>query len=273
VTNSWEVDYVNGKTRIFGIVGHPIEQVRSPEMITAELVSRGLNSLMVPVHVLPANFDRVMPELLKLQNFDGFVFTIPFKGEARRFASQLGPQASFVGAVNALVRTDDGQWLGDIFDGLGCVEAFRRRDVSFAGKRVMMIGVGGAGSAIAVAVGREGPASMRIFDPDAQRAEDGAEKVRRCSPSTQVEIGEPVVDGIDVLINASPVGMLDDTRMPIRAETLPRDLIVFDAIVKPEMTRLLSLARDSGCTFIQGREMMRGQISKIVDFFQTRDFL
>ena len=83
----------------------------------------------------------------------------------------------------------------------------------------------------------------------------------------------PVVDGIDVLINASPVGMLDDTRMPIRPETLPRDLIVFDAIVKPEMTRLLSLARDSGCTFIQGREMMRGQISKIVDFFQARDFL
>ena len=111
--NSWEVDYVNGKTRIFGIVGHPIEQVRSPEMITAELVSRGLNSLMVPVHVLPADFDRVMPELLKLQNFDGFVFTIPFKGEARRFASQLGPQASFVGAVNALVRTDDGNILWD----------------------------------------------------------------------------------------------------------------------------------------------------------------
>ena len=69
--NSGEVDYVNGKTCIFGIVGHPIEQVRSPEMITAELVSRGLNALMVPVHVLPADFDRVMPELLKLQNVDG----------------------------------------------------------------------------------------------------------------------------------------------------------------------------------------------------------
>jgi shikimate dehydrogenase len=273
VINSGEVDYVNGKTRIFGIVGHPIEQVRSPEMITAELVSRDLNALMVPVHVLPADFDRVMPELLKLQNFDGFVFTIPFKGEACRFASRLGPQATFVGAVNALVRTDEGQWLGDIFDGLGCVEAFRRRDVSFAGKRVMMIGVGGAGSAIAVAVGRESPASMRIFDPDAQRAGDVAEKVGRCSPSTQVEIGEPTVTGMDVLINASPVGMLDDTRVPIRMDTLPRDLIVFDAIVKPEMTGLLSLAKESGCMFIQGREMMRGQISKIVDFFQTRDFL
>src|SRR5258705_13815469 len=117
-------------------------------MITGNVVSRALNSLMFRVPFLPADFDRVMPELLKLQNFDGFVFTIPFKGEARRFASQLGPQASFVGAVNALVRTDDGQWLGDIFDGLGCVEAFRRRDVSFAGKRVMMIGVGGGGISI-----------------------------------------------------------------------------------------------------------------------------
>lgn len=270
--NGEEIDYVNGQTRIFGIIGHPIEQVRSPEMITAEFATRGLNSLMVPVHVLPADFDRVMPELLKLQNFDGFVFTIPFKGEARRFASQLGSQATSVGAVNALVRGRDGQWLGDIFDGLGCVEAFSRRGVSFAGKRVMLIGVGGAGSAIAIAVAREGPASMRIFDPDARRLQDVADKVRRCSPSTHVETGEPVVDSIDILINASPVGMLDDTRMPISTKVLPRHLIVFDAIVKPEMTRFLLLANDCGCTFIRGREMMRGQIKKIVDFFQTRDF-
>jgi len=63
------------------------------------------------------------------------------------------------------------------------------------------------------------------------------------------------------------VGMLDDTRMPIAASRLPRELVVFDAIVKPERTSLLSLAESCGCTTVFGREMMRGQISRMVDFF------
>jgi len=61
--------------------------------------------------------------------------------------------------------------------------------------------------------------------------------------------------------------MLGDPRMPIEVESLPRDLVVLDAIVKPEKTRLLALAEACGCRTVYGREMMRGQISKIVDFF------
>ena len=83
--------------------------------------------------------------------------------------------------------------------------------------------------------------------------------------------GEPTVEGMDILLNASPVGMLSDPRMPIEATRLPAELIVFDAIVKPEQTKLLTLAVDSGCRTVMGREMMRGQISKIVDFFELQN--
>ena len=142
-----QVDFLNGKTRLLGIVGDPIEQVRSPEMITWEMQQRGMNAILVPLHVRACDFDEVMSQILRLQNLDGLVFTIPFKAKALAFAQALGPQATQVGAINALARHPQGHWVGEIFDGLGCVEAFRQRGLALRDKRVQLIGLGGAGAA------------------------------------------------------------------------------------------------------------------------------
>jgi len=262
-----EVDYVSGRTRVFGIVGHPIEQVRSPEMFTAEFRRRGCDAILVPMHVLPDDFDSVLPQLLKVRNLGGLVFTIPYKARACALAEVLGAQAQVVGAINALVKGADGRWQAEIFDGLGCVEAFRRRAIPFAARRVMLLGAGGAGSAIAVAVAHERPAALRIFDVDGARATALAATVARAHPGVAVTAGAATTTDIDILLNASPVGMLDDARLPMEVARLPRELIVFDAIVKPERTPLLALAEGCGCTTVQGREMMRGQISRMVDYF------
>jgi len=262
-----EVDYVSGRTRVFGIVGHPIEQVRSPEMFTAEFRRRGRDAILVPLHVLPDDFGAVLPQLLKVQNLGGLVFTIPYKARACALAEVLGTQAQVVGAINALVKGADGRWQAEIFDGLGCVEAFRRRAIPFSAKRVMLLGAGGAGSAIAVAVAHERPASLRIYDVDAGRATALAATVARASPGVAVTVGSATTTDVDILLNASPVGMLGDARLPLHVDKLPRELVVFDAIVKPERTPLLALAEGFGCTIVQGREMMRGQISRMVDFF------
>jgi shikimate dehydrogenase len=82
-----------------------------------------------------------------------------------------------------------------------------------------------------------------------------------------VEVAMPRVDDVDVLLNVSPVGMLGDARLPIAVERLPAHLVVFDAIVKPDRTPLLRLAHEYGCTIVYGREMMRGQIYRMVDYF------
>jgi shikimate dehydrogenase len=266
-TPSDQVDYVSGKTRLFGIVGHPIEQVRSPEMITAEMTSRGYDAVLVPMHVLPDDFETVVPALLRMRNVGGLVFTIPFKARACAFADELGAQARAIGVINALARGADGRLRGDIFDGLGCVEAFRRRDIALAGKRVLLIGAGGAGSAIAAAVASEAPASLAIHDVDGPRAQDLVDKVARANPGARVSVGKPAVEGIDILLNATPVGMLDDPRLPVAIDRIASEVVVFDAIVKPERTPLLALAQRCGCTTVQGREMMRGQIARMVDFF------
>ncbi|APW40345.1 hypothetical protein RD110_26680 [Rhodoferax koreense] len=262
-----QVDFVSGRTRLFGIVGDPIEQVRSPEMATFELQRRGLDALLLPLHVRQADFDRAMPEILKIHNLDGLIFTIPYKARALALAQEIGPQARAVGALNALARRPDGRWAAEIFDGIGCVEAFRRRGYGLAGQRVMLIGLGGAGSAICAAVASEKPRTMRLFDLDGARAEHMAAQARAMSPATEVSVGPPTVEHIDILFNASPVGMLDDPRRPIELDRLPPELIVFDAIVKPERTPLLALAEACGCRTVRGREMMNGQMAKIVDFF------
>jgi shikimate dehydrogenase len=262
-----DISYIAGSTRLFAIVGHPIDQVRSPEMVTAEFKRRQKDAILLPLHILPEDFDSVLPAVMKIHNLDGLVFTVPYKARACALAGELGAQARLVGAANAMARRPGGRWLADMFDGLGCVEAFRRRGFSFDKRRVMLIGAGGAGSAIGVAVAHEHPAAIRLHDIDDGRARALADKIRQVDKSIAVDIGPPAWEGMDALINASPVGMLDDRRVPVAASALPPGLMVLDAITKPEKTGLLALAEASGCPTLRGRDMMNGQISRIVDFF------
>jgi len=182
-------------------------------------------------------------------------------------AGELGVQAQRVGAINALARGVDGRWRGEIFDGLGCVEAFRRRGMSLVGQRIALIGTGGAGAAVGMAIAGEGPRSMRLHDLDRGRAEALAARVRAAAPAIDVVVAPPSIEDADVLLNVSPVGMLGDARLPVEVDSLPARLIVFDAVVKPERTPLIELAAACGCATVVGREMMRGQVSRMVDFF------
>ena len=262
-----QVDFVNGKNRVYGIVGDPIEQVRSPEMVTWEMQKRHHNAVLIPMHIARDEFDTVMPHIMRMRNLDGLIFTIPFKAQAIALAKTLGPQASQIGAINALKKHSNGAWSGEIFDGIGCVEAFKQRGITLQDKRLQLIGLGGAGSAICVALAYEKPKLLRLFDINTQTTERMAKMVNTISPQTVVEVGLPHAEGIDILLNASPVGMLSDARLPLAVEQFKKELIVFDAIVMPENTPLLSLAQDCGCQVVRGREMMLGQISKIVDYF------
>jgi shikimate dehydrogenase len=129
----------------------------------------------------------------------------------------------------------------------------------------MVLGLGGAGGAIACAMAAQRPRKMRLHDLSAERCRFISGCITKISPTTQVETGPPRVDDADVLINATPVGMLADARLPLQVSTLPPRLVVFDAIVMPEQTPLIELAEQCGCTVVRGREMMLGQIPQLVD--------
>lgn len=263
-----EVDYISGSTRLFAILGDPIAQVRSPEMVTAELRARGMDAILIPVHAPVADFEVVLRGLMATRNLEGMILTIPFKASVLPFLDHIGPQAQIVGAVNAMARLADGRWSGEIFDGLGCVTGIKASGHALVGKRVHLIGAGGAGSAIGIAVAFERPALIRVFDPDARRAADLCARIARVDPRITTEVAAADPQGADFILNASPVGMLGDTRSPVGTDDFPPGVVVFDAIVMPERTPLLTAARRAGCATVGGRAMMRGQISRIVDFFR-----
>ncbi|MGO4387795.1 shikimate dehydrogenase [Microvirga sp. 2YAF29] len=260
------VDFVNGRTRLYGIVGHPIEQARSPETVTFELQRRGLNAILLPIHIRPEEFSDVFPRVLRIGNLDGIVVTVPHKGRALSHVHRVGPMGQLSGGVSIIGRSLDDRWIGEMFDGAGCVAALLRRKVALAGRRVLLLGAGGAGSAIAAELARCEPAVLFIHDPETPRCAEVIGKVSRAFPAIRIHSGLPPLEDIDVLVNASSVGMLDDNASPLNVDRLPSRMTVMDAIMDPDRTKLLRIAEESGCQTVYGREMLDSQIVAACDF-------
>lgn len=260
------VDFVDGRTRLYAILGHPIVQVRSPQAITHELRRRGHNAIMLPFDVAPADFDGVFSRLAGIANLDGLIITIPHKVRVRELVDKVGPLAQISGSASVIARTSDEKWVGELFEGMGCVAAIRNRGVTFAGKRVLLLGAGGAGSGIAAEIARQAPATINIDDPDGNKSERLIARIAPLFPATHLAVGRLRLDEIDILINASPVGMLDATQTPVEMRRFPPQLVVADAITEPAPTRLLRTAEESGCLAIYGREMFDSQIVAACDF-------
>jgi len=260
---------LDGATRLYGIVGHPIAQVRSPEVMTAWLQQAGHNAILVPLHVLPEAFDETMRGLMRLGNLDGLVVTVPYKARALALADTCLPTALQVGAVNALRRNADGSWHGAIFDGTGLVRALRAEDFEPAGRRVKMLGAGGAGSAVAIALAEAGARALDIYDTDAARAADLAQRVSTHYPDCEARAAnDPAhVDGHDLLINCTPIGMQAGDGMPAPFGPLDPGLRVVDIIMKPQNTPLAEHARACGCRVMNGIPMLDRQVEAVMSFF------
>jgi shikimate dehydrogenase len=260
------VDFITGRTRLYGILGHPIKQARSPETVTYELRRRGHDAILVPIDIPPADFDCVFPQLLKLGNLDGLVVTVPYKTRIAPHVKRIGPMASICGGVSVIARCSDNEWIGEMFDGVGCVTAIENRGVSVARKRVQLLGAGGAGAAIGAELARRGVAVLRIVEPNKLRGERLVHALSAAYPSMQVTLDAPDFGNIDILINATPIGMLDEHAAPIADESIPSHVVVMDAIMDPDRTRLLQIAEASGCLCVFGREMLDSQIARVCDF-------
>src|SRR5258706_8375760 len=138
---------LNGETRLHLILGDPVGQTRSPSGLTGEFVARGANAICIPVHVAPADGDAFVAAAKRGLNIDGIVSTIPHKFAALRCCDEASDRARFLGAANVLHRIAADRWRGDMTDGAAMVAALRRAGFKPAGKRALVIGAGGAGSA------------------------------------------------------------------------------------------------------------------------------
>ncbi|HLJ20656.1 MAG TPA: shikimate dehydrogenase [Stellaceae bacterium] len=257
---------VDGATRLFGIIGDPIAQVGSPRLYTERFRAAGRNAILVPFHILPDRFEETVRGLKALANLDGLVITVPYKARILPFVDRLLAMGEKVGAINVMRRDRDGRWTGDMFDGRGLVEAVRRAGHKLAGRRVMLIGAGGVGSAIAVAVSEAGAASITIADTQPARAAALAERVARLFPACRASSGAPTAEGHDMVINASPVGMAAGDGMPAALGPLEPSTVAFDVVVKTEPTAFIRHARSFGCRAFSGYAMMEPQVDEAIAF-------
>ena len=258
---------ITGATRLYAILGDPIVQVRSPEVYTERFAAANVNAILVPALVPAHRFDEVVPALMALGNLDGLLVTVPFKARMLRFASRLGAAAKCIGAVNALRREADGSWTGDMFDGEGFVRGIERKGERIRGRRVLIFGAGGAGSAIACALAGAGVQSIGIVDPDARRVEALAEALRNAFPDCDLAPVTSKSSDVDMIVNASPVGMRPDDGMPSDIGSLSADTLVGDVVISESPTPLIQHALRHGCRCVNGHDMHSGQIEAIMNFF------
>lgn len=261
---------IDGATRLFGIIGDPIVQVGSPRLYTERFRAAGRNAILVPFHVLSDRFEETVRGLQALANLDGLVITVPYKARILPFVDRLMAMGEKVGAINVMRRDRDGKWTGDMFDGRGLVRAVGKAGHRLEGRRVMLIGAGGVGSAIAVALAEAGVASITISDAQPARAADLAERVARLFPTCRANSGAPRAAGHDMIVNASPVGMAAGDGMPAPLGPLDPATVVFDVVVKTEPTPFMRHARSFACPTFGGYAMMETQVDEAIAFLDGR---
>lgn len=257
--------FIDGATLLFPILGDPIAQVKSPAGISGEFHAKGHNALCVPLHVKPADFDTAMRGVKAMQNCGGFILTVPYKLRAMPYIDKPSPRAQRIGAIN-IVRREGDSWVGDMLDGVGFARAVRNTGFDFTGKRVLVIGSGGAGSAIIDSIADAGAASITIFDLDQAKANEVAARFGKAHPGCKIAVGAAVAEGHDLIVNATPYGMGEGDGMPAPFGKLDSNIVVADVITKPEITPLLAHARTCGCRTSTGVQMYQAQAAMIADY-------
>ncbi|HEX2113196.1 MAG TPA: ThiF family adenylyltransferase [Alphaproteobacteria bacterium] len=258
---------ITGETRLFVIIGHPVAQVKSPMTFNPLFHAAGRNAVMVPIDVAPESLEAAFAGLKTIANLDGIVVTVPHKPRMAALVDEALPTGRMVGAINAARRERDGRWVGDMFDGRGCVHGLRAQRIEPKGRKVLLVGAGGAGSAIAFAMAEAGVARLTVFDVDQAKAARVVEGVRRAHPAVLADAGPPVPKDHDTIVNATPMGMLPSDPLPVDPAVIEVHMLVVDVIMKPEVTPLLKAAQAKGCRIQPGRHMLEGQVAAVAAFF------
>jgi shikimate dehydrogenase len=250
---------ITGATRVFCIVGDPVAPLRSPVFFNSLFRKQGVDAVFVALQIGLADAEIGFAGLRAMRNIAGMVVTMPLKQRLLPLLDEALPGARQCGAVNTIRREADGRLVGDMFDGKGGVLGLRWNGHEPRGKSVLLVGAGGAGSALAFALAEAGVASLTMADLDARRAADIAERVRAVHPGCAAKAGVADPRGHAIVVNATPLGMKPGDKLPIDPDLLAPGTVVFDIITNPDPSPLMTAAQARGCPAIGGRNLYEGQ--------------
>lgn len=257
---------ITGHTKLTGLLGSPVSHSISPMMHNEAFRQLGLDYAYLAFDVDTDKLETAV-EGLKALGVRGFNLTMPDKNLMCSLADRLSPAAEIGGAVNTVVN-DNGVLTGHTTDGIGFMRAVKEDGQDIIGKKMTLLGAGGASAAILVQAALDGVAEISVFNRRSKfftRAEVIMEKLReRTSCKLQIfdysdaEVLRQEIAESEILVNGTSVGMAPDTDCCIITDdsVFRKDLYVFDAIYNPRETLLLKKAKEAGCTVSNGLNML-----------------
>ncbi len=262
---------ISGTTRIFPVIGWPVEQVKAPTLFNAFFARHGIDARVIPLKVPPEHYTAAVRMLMAMENVGGIFVSIPHKPMSVTAVDEASPRAVLAGACNAIYKGKDGRIMGDLIDGEGFIRAFDRtcgdRPFPWRDAGALVVGSGGVGCAVAEALATRGIARLAICDTRAEQAEALRERLQRAFPAVEVSVGTPHAAGHDVVVNCTPLGMHAHDPLPVDLTDIAPSAIVADCGMKIEMTRLLRTAQELGCRIQKGKEMMIEQSPLYLELF------
>ncbi len=255
---------ITGKTKLYGIIGHPIGHSLSPVMQNAALKAAGIDGVYLPFHVLPEQLPQAVEGLKALQ-VSGFNVTIPHKTVIMPLLDKLAPSACQAGAVNTVVN-HNGCLIGHNTDGDGLVASLRT-DLNFdpMGKNIVMIGAGGAARGALAALCRHGAATVNILNRTRETAVKLVNDLQPLFGSAKLQAAaltddnSMVLSTADLLINSSSAGMNGECIDGIDLELLSNNTCVYDMVYNPMLTPLINAVRIRRLQVVNGLGMLIAQ--------------
>jgi shikimate dehydrogenase len=272
---------LNFKQELVGCYGFPVAENPTQAMIEPAFRAMGLDWRYLTLEVKPENLPAAVAGA-RAFGFQGFNCTIPHKVAVIEHLDGLGESARLMGAVNCVVRQDDGRLIGENTDGKGFVSSIREL-TDPAGKSMLLLGAGGAARAIGVEMALAGVRKITVVNRSEERGRDletlllGDGLALVAPDLEEVEFlkwdGEvKAPEGTDIAVNATSIGLFPDidARVALDVDSLTADMVVADVIPNPPETRLVRDARDKGCEVIDGLGMLVAQGVIGIEFWTGR---
>lgn len=261
---------IDGRTGLYALFGTPVGHSGSPAMYNFCFQHDGINAAYMAFDVNVDDMAQTM-STVKLWNLRGGNFTMPVKNIASELCDEVSAASKIIGACNVFVNRD-GKTYGDVTDGKGFVKNLAVNGVEVKGKKLVVLGAGGAATAIQVQVALDGAAEVAIFNRDDEfyaRAEGTMAKLAKECPDVKVSVTKleeteklaEAINNCDILVNATSVGMKpQDGQTLVDTALLRKDLVVADTVYDPEKTKLILDAEEAGCAAaIGGKGMLLWQ--------------
>lgn len=258
---------INGKTALIAHLGYPTHSFRAPMIYNPYFEREKIDAVVVPMGCKAEDYPSFLRLVFRLSNIRGALVTMPHKVETVSLLDDASPAVQIAGACNAVRLSPDGRLQGDMFDGEGFVRGLRRKAVHLKGRRALVVGAGGVGSAIAASLAAADIGTVALFDLRAESAEALAGRLRQHYPALEVLTGGRDPAGFDVVVNATPMGMNEGDDLPVDVSRIAPAAFVGEVVMKTEMTAFLLAAQGRGCRVQVGSDMLFEQIPAYLEYF------